>query len=308
MKKRKTQPIRRLRLSTQHDTSVCCDVCNSPDYSFVHRQTNGWIVGKCARCNLVQIIPKPTRSAVGALYEHDWEHFSPYISQTQAHREYFQTLLRFVLPLAGTEGKGKRILDVGCATGILLEEAKKNNMTAVGIDVSADAIDHCRKKDLAAIHTTLSDLAKEKIPAFDIITACEVIEHEYDPITMIKSAFSLLKDSGLFIITTPNFNTIYRTLFRDRWVGYQHPEHLWFYTPETISDALHSGGFRDVNVQNDFSRGYELSYAFRRLGDYFPAGKFIFTPFEKLSTVLKLKNPINPWGDMLVIGRKLPSS
>jgi len=253
---------------------------------------------------LVQILPKPTHKDVAGLYEHDWTHFSPYLSQTSAHREYFKKLLRFITHTTNGETHGKRILDVGCATGILLEEAKSIGMTAVGIDISEDAVSYCRSKGQAVLNTTLREFSTEKIPAFDYITACEVIEHEYDPIMMIKSAFSLLKPSGLFLVTTPNFNTIYRKLFGSRWVGYQHPEHLWFYTPQTITDAFTRAGFTQISVRSDFPRNYELSYAFRRLGEYFPAGKFLFTPLERITHALRLTNPVNPWGDMLVIGRK----
>jgi len=289
------------RMTTPQGT---CDVCGSTVDRFVHRQSNGWEIRECGKCHLVQILPKPLRSDVAQLYEHDWEHFSPYVSQTSAHREYFKKLLRHIIRATDGETHGRRLLDVGCATGLLLEEAKSIGMTAVGIDISTDAVFHCRSKGLAAINTTLLEFSKEKIPAFDVITACEVIEHEYDPIMMIKSAFSLLKPSGLFVVTTPNFNTIYRSLFGSRWVGYQHPEHLWFYTPETISDALSRAGFNTITVRSDFSRNYELSYAFRRLGEYFPAGKFLFYPLERITHALRLINPINPWGDMLVVARK----
>lgn len=281
-----------------------CDVCGSVAHRFVHRQSNGWEIRECRRCRLVQILPKPSMKDVAGLYEHDWAHFSPYVSQTSAHREYFKKLLRFITRTMNGETHGKRILDVGCATGLLLEEAKSIGMTAVGIDISEDAVSHCRSKGLAAINTTLPEFSTEKIPAFDIITACEVIEHEYDPIMMIKSAYYLLKPSGIFVVTTPNFNTFYRKLFGGRWVGYQHPEHLWFYTPQTISDAFSRAGFTNVSIRSDFPRKYELSYAFRRLGEYFPAGKFLFTPLERVAHALHLTNPINPWGDMLVVGRK----
>lgn len=301
---KQAKQIRKLTHRRAKTTPAKCDVCGSFVHRFVHRQSNGWEIRECGTCHLVQILPKPSQLDVARLYEHDWEHFSPYVSQTNAHREYFKKLLRFIMQSIGGETHGKRLLDVGCATGLLLEEAKSIGMTAVGIDISADAVSHCRSKGQAVINTTLAEFSKEKIPAFDIITACEVIEHEYDPITMIKSAFSLLKPSGLFVVTTPNFNTVYRSLFGSRWVGYQHPEHLWFYTPETISDAFSRAGFTTITVRSDFPRKYELSYAFRRLGEYFPAGKFLFKPLERIAHTLRLINPVNPWGDMLVIGKK----
>lgn len=301
---KQTKQRRKLTRRKTKTTQGKCDICGSVAHRFVHRQSNGWEIRECEQCHLVQILPKPSRSDVTRLYEHDWEHFSPYVSQTNAHREYFKKLLRYIIRTTDGETHGKRLLDVGCATGLLLEEAKSIGMTTVGIDISADAVTHCRSKGLAAINTTLLEFSKEKIPAFDIITACEVIEHEYDPITMIKSAFSLLKPSGLFVVTTPNFNTIYRRLFGSRWVGYQHPEHLWFYTPQTISDACSRAGFTHISVRSDFSRNYQLSYAFRRLGEYFPAGKFLFYPLERITHLLGLINPINPWGDMLVVARK----
>jgi hypothetical protein len=89
-----------------------------------------------------------------------------------------------------------------------------------------------------------------------------------------------------------------------RWVGYKHPEHLWFFTSATLSRMIAYVGFSSTTVTRDIPRKYELSYAFRRLGEYNPSWGWLFGTLYRLSHVLHLTNPINPWGDIMAIAWK----
>ena len=87
------------------------------------------------------------------------------------------------------------------------------------------------------------------------------------------------------------------------WIGFSHPEHLYFFTPVTMVRLLKKAGFREVTVELDLKRSYTLGYAVKRLGDYIP----FLSPFTRivsraLSNVI-IPIPFNPWGDMLVIAR-----
>jgi 2-polyprenyl-3-methyl-5-hydroxy-6-metoxy-1,4-benzoquinol methylase len=283
---------------------VGCALCGGREFVPVRTQANGWHIGRCRTCGFVQIIPKPTSRQVAALYDHDWDHFAPYVSQTEIHRRYFNRLIDWIGERTARPVAGTALLDVGCATGVLLEEAGKRGLAATGIDISADAVADCRRRGLSAVESRVSEYAKRpKIPAYDIVTALEVIEHEYDPISMVKSVKSLLKREGIFIVSTPNFDTSWRSVMGNRWVGYQHPEHLWFFTPATLRRLLADAGFAHVDIRADFPRNYEVTYAFRRLADYFPAAAPVLRPVAALTHALKLSNPVNPWGDMLAIAR-----
>jgi len=278
------------------------------------------------------VIPRPTKYEVKSLYHEDMEHYDPYLEQIEVHREYFSKKIKLILDKLLNESKlqGKRqkakgksegqkvkdqstlhsslftlnLLDIGCAMGVMLEEAQNAGCKAYGIDISKDAIIYCRKKGYKAILGTLATAKLPRNKKFDVITAFEVIEHEYDPLDMVKRIYKLLKSDGIAFITTPNHNSFWRNLMGKWWFGYQHPEHLYFFEPASMKHMCKRAGFSHVEVVKDESRPFPLSFAFTRTADYFPVLKPILLPLGKLVDKAGLKNPINPFADMLVILRK----
>lgn len=103
------------------------------------------------------------------------------------------------------EGKGKKLLDVGCGIGTISLELEKKGFKVAGVDFSRVGIDKCLEKGLNA---TLSDVDKDglKFPdkAFDVVWAGDVIEHVFDPIFLLEEIARVLKDDGIMLLTVPN--------------------------------------------------------------------------------------------------------
>ena len=281
-----------------------CVCCRQTSFTLLKTQRNGWRIKKCQMCGLVQVVPMPSRKAISALYFHDWEHFSAYQSQRPAHQTYFRQFLSYVLQKASKK-RSLRLLDIGSATGILLLAAKEQGMSAVGVDVSHDAVSYCTKHGLTAYQGTLADVSARKTwhHVFDVVTACQVIEHERDPLTFFRTVARVLKPDGICIVTTPSHDTVWQKVMGVRWIGYQHPEHLFFFTPVTLQRFMETAGLTVALTRLDFSRPYSVGYAFRRLGDYIPGLRWFFRPFERLFQNVQISVPFNPWGDFLLIGR-----
>jgi hypothetical protein len=89
-----------------------------------------------------------------------------------------------------------------------------------------------------------------------------------------------------------------------RWVGYTHPEHLNFFSEETLKRLMRDAGFQNVFVKKDIARPFPLSFALRRAGDYFPALRTIFEPLSMAAAYVHVRNPINPWGCIEVVAVK----
>lgn len=281
---------------------AACLLCAGTSFVPVKSQANGWLIGRCTRCGFVQITPRPGEDEVAALYDHDWDHFAPYVTATDIHRRYFATLLSWIA--ARHASRRVRILDIGCATGILLEEAVRRGWDTAGIDISADAVRDCRSRGLSVRHGRVTDREGGRVhPVYDVVTALQIVEHEYDPVGMVRAVRNMLAPHGIFVLSTPSFATPWRTVMGNGWVGYQHPEHLWFFTPDTVRTLLSSAGFSRIEVIRDFPRGYTVSYALGRLADYFPAASGILRVLSRSTSAFPITNPVNPWGDMLVTAR-----
>lgn len=114
-----------------------------------------------------------------------------------------------ILKLAGNIS-GKSVLDVGCASGYLGKIFKERGASFVaGIEVSETAA----KKASETIDRVWSFDIEDDWPQdlksikFDVINISEVLEHVFNPVSVLKSTVPLLKEDGRIIITTPNFMT-----------------------------------------------------------------------------------------------------
>lgn len=285
-----------------------CVLCKGKQFTKLFPHHNGWVMGKCDACGLVQVTPMPSEQEISALYHEDFDHFDPYIEQEKVHHTYFRTkvtemLARFRgVPL--THGKLK-LLDIGCLTGILLVEAKKAGMKVTGVDISRDAADYCRKKGYTVYPGTIQSLGKKLKPnSFDIISAFQIIEHERNPLFMMKRIHLLLKRDGIVVMATPNYGGMWRKLMGRRWFGFAHPEHVVLFDFRTMKTLLEKAGFHDIDVHADSPRPFPLSFAFTRGADYFPWAAWLLKPIGRLLDHLDMKNPINPWDDMIAYGKK----
>ena len=105
----------------------------------------------------------------------------------------------------------KQILDVGCGSGYGSDILANSGATKViGIDISDDAISYCKKhyarKNLKFEQGDCTSLLY-KDNSFDVIVAFELIEHIDKEQKFLSEVKRLLKNNGIFILSTPNKNT-----------------------------------------------------------------------------------------------------
>jgi SAM-dependent methyltransferase len=243
----------------------------------------------------------PSEKEISQLYHEDLEHFEPYIAQIPVHRKYFRQKIQEIKKIISPSA----LLDIGCAMGVLLEEAKKAGFRVQGIDISKDAVMYCRKKKLDVLEGTLSSVAgKLQKNSFDVVTAFEIIEHERNPLGMMRRVHTLLNKGGIAVLTTPNHSGIWRKVMGKWWVGYHHPEHVTFWDPGSLRELFERAGFRDIAIARDSPRPFPLSFVFTRGANYIPWAAWILKPVGKFLDRFSLKNPINPWDDLIVFARK----
>lgn len=100
------------------------------------------------------------------------------------------------------------ILDVGCGAGILMSELEQYG-NVYGIDVSALAVDYCKKRGLPNV--TVDDLAKLTFPneQFDVVIALDVLEHIENDAQAVSEIHRVLKPGGTVIIFVPAFMALW---------------------------------------------------------------------------------------------------
>jgi len=149
--------------------------------------------------------------------------------------------------------KGK-LLEIGSYPFIITKELIKRGYEVSGIDMNQT------KQSVGVHHCNIEiDFLPFKDKTFDIILMMEVIEHlGIDPINAIKESRRVLKDDGIFVITTPNILRLQnlksimfkgkqlatlRSLTQKEELGYI--GHIREYTKKELKEILAYCGFKN---------------------------------------------------------------
>lgn len=138
------------------------------------------------------------------------EHTST-ITQTQYH-DPLLTHISYKIASHLKLKKGGTLLDLGCGVGRTSLLAASLGYYVVGIDIERKAIKlanlNAKILGLKKCRFIHGDILKHRRlyshQTFDAIVCSEVIEHVRNPKAIIDLAFKLLKQDGLFILTTPH--------------------------------------------------------------------------------------------------------
>lgn len=134
------------------------------------------------------------------------------------------------------KGWGKRLIEFGCATGAASSVLRDFGWDVTATDVSKYAIDRA-KKNFKGIKFLVQDMEKPfKGEKFDLVVAFDVIEHLPHPEVAIRNVWSLLKNGGTTIFSTPND---YPHVSND-------PTHINVKEPKEWQRILKRVGFKDI--------------------------------------------------------------
>jgi SAM-dependent methyltransferase len=165
-------------------------------------------------------------------------------------------LLERVAVIAGREGGPPRVLDLGCGEGRFSAELARAGATAVGVDVSPEALRRARARypelELRAIPPRgpwpLEDAS------FDAVWSGETIEHVADTAAWLSEVRRVLRSGGTLLLSTPAHGRgglLLLALFPERFARHFDPrsDHVRFYSARTLRGLLEDFGFEDIEVR-----------------------------------------------------------
>jgi 2-polyprenyl-3-methyl-5-hydroxy-6-metoxy-1,4-benzoquinol methylase len=139
---------------------------------------------------------------------------------------------------------GGKLLDVGCGTGIFLEEAVRSGRWEVtGVEPTRSAALYARQSLRIPVHEGLFHEIDLPPESFDVITFWNVLEHTVDPIRSLEYAHHLLKKDGWLVLSLPNLESLGKRIFASHWLGWDLPRHLYLFPRPILITILRQIGF-----------------------------------------------------------------
>lgn len=237
--------------------SLLCNLCSDNHFIKLHEWdvSNPWnpatipiAVFRCTNCGLAFLHPVPNSEQLPG--SGDWWKQSS--SKPKRRRAWFKKYWepfrhhvfgsgeRRLIQKTRSLCSSGRLLDIGCGTGELLEEAKPY-FDCYGIEPSPIASEIAKKRGFSIQESTLE---KAEYPfLFDVITLNSVIEHVSNPTAVLKKINTLLKPGGIIVMLTPKFDGPSYRRHRAAWNGFRHGYHTFLYSSKTLSALLKKTGY-----------------------------------------------------------------
>lgn len=237
---------------------VACNLCgktdSSPLYAFrdrAHKVPGEFVLRRCDHCSLIYLSPRPSKETMKAFYPAKYAPFRPAIQdERHALMRWMRTRKlarrrRLIERYSGQ--KHGSLLDVGCATGLFLNEMAQGGWEIAGVEPTASAVEYARDRfALKVFGGTLTE-APFQPGSFDVVTFWDVLEHTFSPAEDLFRAARLLRPDGLLVINVPHWDSLARRLFGRHWLGLDPPRHLYVFSRETLTALLAKAGFLTVD-------------------------------------------------------------
>jgi SAM-dependent methyltransferase len=128
---------------------------------------------------------------------------------------------------------GGKLLELGCAYGFFLMEAARY-FDVAGIELSAPTADHGRRAGLNVLQGVADAANLRRIGQVDVIVLFDVVEHLPQPRETLALCCQHLNPGGIVVITTGDFGSTVARSAGARWRLMTPPQHLWFFTQESM--------------------------------------------------------------------------
>lgn len=227
-----------------HEESRCA-VCDSAD-AVVHWQLDGYRFVRCRVCGHVYQSPRPTTDALDERYAEQY-----YRYELENAQSFFQLMMR------GIEDSGvmrrlsaddpRTLLDIGCATGVLLAHYQQQGWAAHGIELCRPAALHARTHRHVKVMDGDYAIAPVINAHYTLVHTSHVIEHVPDPLHFLRFIARALHPRGYAVIVTPNIHSMQARLMRGGWRS-AIADHLNLFSPRTLTPLIERAQLRVVHT------------------------------------------------------------
>jgi len=145
-------------------------------------------------------------------------------------------------------GTARRFLDVGCATGMLLEDMQQRGWEVQGVEVCRASAEYGIRERGVPIEVATLEGASLPADHYSAAHFSHLIEHLADPRGFLEEVYRVLAPGGYALITTPNVNGFQARLFGKQWRS-AIADHVCLFNKENLRRLLTETGFSICKLQ-----------------------------------------------------------
>ena len=197
---------------------------------------------RCSDCSLVYQNPRPVFDDLRRRYGE--QYFSYELENERTFFGLMQLGLGDIRFQARAESlpAPRTFLDIGCATGMLIESMAASGWDASGVDVCRESAEFGIAHRGVRIFVGTLEEAGFPEASFSVVHFSHLIEHLPDPRGFLREVRRILKPHGLAVITTPNIDGLQARLFGKFWRS-AIADHLALFSKKTLARFLTEIGF-----------------------------------------------------------------
>lgn len=249
---------------------ICCPRCRSDQFQhlystpdFLYGVKGTFSVARCESCGLHYQNPRPVAESLSSLYP---TVYAPHQGRKlSGSKGTVRRLLGAINPLRAHHRsiglnpilvEGGRLVELGCANGgrlVSLREAGWQQLYGIELSSRAAALAAADGFDVRC-GLIESELGKFPDQYFDVVISSMVLEHLYDPFSLIDLVARKLKPGGQFLFSTIVRDSLDARHYGKYWAGYDLPRHMVFYTLADLTEYL-SNGFLDIKSKRQTAFG-----------------------------------------------------
>ena len=236
--------------------TVPCPISNSTEFTpwlqvpdrFDSSGIKLWQLVQSRASGLIMLNPRPGSSEIAVHYQSG--QYDPYLqasgisSLSERASLAARSLLlgyRASLVLKGALKPLEKlsILEIGCATGELLNFFHRSKAIPLdhlaGVEPDAASAAYAREVFGLSVSPFLQDGYPKK---FDRLVLWHTLEHIHALHETLQGAASLLEPNGVLVLALPNPAGSGANSYRENWIAWDAPRHLFHFTPGTLERLL----------------------------------------------------------------------
>jgi 2-polyprenyl-3-methyl-5-hydroxy-6-metoxy-1,4-benzoquinol methylase len=236
-----------------------CEVCSQTIFKELFEK-DGQSYQKCTSCGLIRIYPQTSDEQLNEIYQHDYNQI--WGNDESVYRNLKKHLnLKLLKPaidlvtntITRERKKPIRLLDIGAATGMLMETAQELGCKVYGVEIGEKSVETLKNKfgNDNIVDGYFEQIDFESLGmynSFDIISMVDLLEHVRDPNRTLEQANLLLRDSGIVVCYIPNTASLAARILGRNWELYC-SMHLYSFSKQNLKMLFNKHGFEIISIK-----------------------------------------------------------